>query len=274
MTSSQLSLFDAQAQRGALTAPIENIFSKANLRMAANENGEVIYCFSDVLAIITGTSNPRKEMANVKKALEKQGIQLCQIMAQVKFRANDGKLYKMWGGTRPQIFRGLQEVNSPRMSSFKQWLSFAGDEFLKEQENPDLAIQRGYEGYLKKGYSPAFASRRAKSVIHRKALTETWKRHGITAPREFALLTDRESKGVFGMTTSQLKRDRDLTPCQNLRDRMTLSEIAAQDMADTVIAALVEKDNPYGYMQNGVEVDTGSAVGARLLADLQKVLGA
>ena len=97
MTSSQLSLFDAQAQRGALTAPIENIFSKANLRMAANENGEVIYCFSDVLAIITGTSNPRKEMANVKKALEKQGIQLCQIMAQVKFRANDGKLYKMWG---------------------------------------------------------------------------------------------------------------------------------------------------------------------------------
>ena len=274
MTSSQLSLFDAQAQRGALTAPIENIFSKANLRMAANENGEVIYCFSDVLAIITGTSNPRKEMANVKKALEKQGIQLCQIMAQVKFRANDGKLYKMWGGTRPQIFRGLQEVNSPRMASFKQWLSFAGDEFLKEQENPDLAIQRGYEGYLKKGYSPAFASRRAKSVIHRKALTETWKRHGITTPREFALLTDHESKGVFGLTTSQMKRDRNLTPCQNLRDRMTLSEIAAQDMADTVIAALVEKNNPYGYIQNGVEVDKGSAVGARLLADLQRVLGA
>ena len=274
MTSSQLSLFDAQARQTALTAPIENIFNKAHLRMAANENGEVVYCFSDLLAILTGTSNPRKEMANVKKALEKQGIQLCQIMAQVKFRAKDGKLYKMWGGTRPQIFRGLQEVNSPRMASFKQWLSFAGDEFLKEQENPDLAIQRGYEGYLRKGYSPAFASRRAKSVIHRKALTETWKRHGITKPREFALLTDRESKGVFGLTTFQMKRDRNLSPCENLRDRMTLSEIAAQDMTDTVIAALVEKNNPYGYTQNGVEVDKGSAVGARLLADLQRVLGA
>ena len=43
-------------------------------------------------------------------------------------------------------------------------------------------------------------------------------------------------------------------------------------MADTVISLLVEKNDPYGYEENGIEVDKGSAVGARLLADLERVL--
>ena len=257
----------------SLSIPAEiGVFDKSNLRMTTNDEGEVVYCFSDVLAVLTGTANPRHEMVNVKKALEKQGIQLCQVMEQFKFRASNGKLYKMWGGTRQQIFRGLQEVNSPRMASFKQWLSYAGDQYLKEQENPDLAIQRGMERYRAMGMTEEQAMLRAKSVIHRKELTDKWATHGISAPRDFARLTDRESKGVFGKTTGEMKRDRGLSAYGNLRDRMTKPELTAQDVADTVISLLVEKNDPYGYEENGIEVDKGSAVGARLLADLERVL--
>lgn len=267
-------LFGNTNAQNSLPVPVEKMFDKSHLRMTTNEDGEVIYCFSDVLAMATGTSNPRKEMANVKKALEKQGIQLCQVMAHVKFRAKDGKLYTMWGGTRQQIFRALQEVRSPRLAPFKKWLSYAGDEYLKEQENPDLAIQRGYEGYLKKGFTPKHAMLRAKSILHRKHLTEQWSSHGITTPREFALLTDRESKGVFGKTTGEMKKDRNLPASANLRDKMNVEEITAQDVADVAISLLIDKRNPYGYAENCTEVDKGSAVGARLLADLQRTLEA
>ena len=266
-------LFGNANAQNSLPVPAE-MFDKSNLRMTINEDGEVVYCFSDVLAMATGTSSPRKEMSNVKKALEKQGIQLCQVMGQFKFRASNGKLYTMWGGTRQQIFRGLQEVRSPRIAPFKQWLSYAGDEYLKEQENPDLAIQRGYEGYLKKGFTPKHAMLRAKSVLHRKHLTEQWSSHGIKTPREFALLTDRESRDVFGRTTGEMKKDRNLPATANLRDKMSVEETTAQDVADVAISLLIDKHNPYGYSENCTEVDKGSAVGARLLADLQRTLEA
>lgn len=267
-------LFGNSNTQNSLPVPVEKMFDKSHLRMTTNEDGEVVYCFSDVLAVLTGTSNPRHEMVNVKKSLEKQGIQLCQVMEQFKFRASNGKLYTMWGGTRQQIFRALQEVRSPRIAPFKEWLSHAGDEYLKEQENPDLAIQRGIDRYRAMGMSEEQAKLRARSVIHRRELTDKWASHGISQPRDFARLTDRESKGVFGKSTSEMKRDRNLPATGNLRDKMTKPELAAQDVADVAISLLIDKHNPYGYTENCTEVDKGSAVGARLLADLQRTLEA
>ena len=177
------------------------IFEGREIRTAANKNGELVYCFSDILAVATGTANPRHEMVNVKKALEKDGIQLYQIMEQFKFKATNGKFYKMWGGTREQILHTLQYINSPRVAPVKKWLAHAGEIVIKEAQNPDLAIKRGYENYCKKGMSPQMAMKRAKSVLHRNCLTDQWKSHGISQPREFAMLTDRESKGIFGKTT-------------------------------------------------------------------------
>ena len=228
----------------------------------------------DVVEFLSESSAPKKYASKLKKQLIADGFQWstkCRLLA---LTASDGKKYRTSCLKTEDILRVIEEIPSPKAEPLKQQIAQMAHERIEEIQNPDLGVQRCYEGLIKKGHSPAFASRRIKSVIHRKALTETWKRHGITTPRDFALLTDRESQGISGKTTSQMKRDRDLAPCQNLRDCMSLSEITAQDTTDTVIAALVEKNNPYGYTQNGVEVDKGSAVGARLLADLQRVLGA
>ena len=46
---------------------------------------------------------------------------------------------------------------------------------------------------------------------------------------------------------------------------MSLAELTAQDVGDTVISALITKNNPYGFNENAVEVDKGSAVGAEVL---------
>ena len=270
MTSSQLSLFDAQAQQAALTAPI----SVSEIVRKKWEDGEWWYAFMDVVEFLSGSSAPKKYASKLKKQLIADGFQWstkCRLLTLV---ASDGKKYRTSCLKTEDILRVIEEIPSPKAEPLKQQIAQMAHERIEEIQNPDLAIQRGYEGYLKKGYSPAFASRRAKSVIHRKALTETWKRHGITTPREFAQLTDRESKGIFGKTTGEMKRDRDLEPSSSLRDEMTLSEITAQDVADTVIAALAEKECSWGYSENAVQVDRGSEVGAKVLADLQKVLEA
>ena len=234
--------------------------------------GQWYFAYKDVVAVLADTNRLDRYCTDLKKKMISEGFEWSEKIGVLKIAASDGKSYRTSCFSQVDILRLIEEIPSPKAEPLKQEIARLANERIEEMENPDLAVQRGYEGYVKKGYSPAFASRRAKSVIHRKALTEAWRTHGIEKPKEFAMLTDRESRGIFNRTTGEMKRDRNLPATGNLRDRMSLSEIAAQDMADTVIAALVEKHNPYGYEENGVEVDKGSAVGARLLADLQRTL--
>lgn len=252
--------------------PIE--YKGKPIRRSQLEDGTEVWVVTDVIAAVTQSKNPTDYWYRVKRRMKEEGNEISTNCRQLKIQASDGKFYAMEVMTREQILRMLESIPSKKAELCKQWIAHLANERIEEINNPDLAIQRGYEGYIRKGYSPAFASRRAKSVIHRKALTEAWKSHGIEKPKEFAMLTDRESKGIFGKTTGEMKKDHNLPATGNLRDNMSLAEIAAQDMTDTVIAALVEKHNPYGYEENGVEVDKGSAVGARLLADIQRTLEA
>ena len=53
---------------------------------------------------------------------------------------------------------------------------------------------------------------------------------------------------------------------------MSLAELTAQDVGDTVISALITKNNPYGFDENAVQVDAGSRVGAEVLKMVRGVL--
>ena len=248
------------------------LFDESKLRMGRNKDGEVVYCLSDVLSVLTGTKNPRHEMWNVRKSLERQGIDMSQIMEQFKFTASNGKCYHMLGGTREQIFRVLQEIRSPRLAPFKQWLAQAGSEYLHESENPDLAIQHGYRSYRKRGLSAEQAMTRAKSVMVRNMLTEKWADHGITSPRQFALLTNRAYENTFGKTAKQMKDENNLPDWSSLRDHMNLAEMTVVVTTETATSMLIDKHNPNGYVENMKQVDRASEVGRRVMSELLRVL--
>ena len=79
-------LFSAyEKPRSKAIAPID--FDPKTLRTAVNEKGETVYCLSDVLAMVTETTSPRSLMRDVQKRLIKQGVQVCEIVAQYKFMA-------------------------------------------------------------------------------------------------------------------------------------------------------------------------------------------
>lgn len=236
--------------------------------------GVVYYSIVDVVRAITGSASPRKLWVWAKNEITADGLQLSKITRRLKLKASDGKMRLTDCADQAGIILIIEYLHSPKAAPFRVWFSQLASERIEEIRNPDLALKRGYEGYLKKGMSPKKAMARARGVLARTGLTEEWRSHGIEKPKEFAMLTDRESRGIFGKTTSEMKKDRNLAPIQSLRDNMSLSELAAQFVGDVAISQLIEKNNPQGYDENAVEVDKGSAAGARVLADLNRLLEA
>ena len=268
------SLSPHEEPKADLPAPLTRLYNSNPIRTARNDKGEEVWAVIDVISAVTGSKNPRQYWYVTKRRMIAEGADEYTICLLLKIPDWNGKTQETQVMTIPQILRLLQSLPSKKAEPFRQWMAEAGYILLKEAQNPDLAIERGYKRYLAMGMSEEQAKLRVKSVIHRKALTDKWASHGITLPRDFALLTDRESQGIFGKTTSQMKRDRNLPAYGNLRDEMTKPELTAQDTADTVISLLIDRHHPYGYAENAAEVDKGSAIGARLLADIEKALEA
>lgn len=216
-------------------APIT--FDFKPLRTAVNEKGETVYCLSDVLAMITETTSPRSLMRDVQKRLLKQGVQLCEIVAHVKFKAKDGKYYSMLGGTREQIFRVLQEVNSPRVAPFKSWLAQLGNERLEEIENPEKGVENATEAYRKQGKSDSWIE------------ADTLQSHGITKAVDFAHFTDRTNIAVYGHKAQAEKASRGITKTQNLRDCSTETELGLLYLHESACREGIEKTDAYGRTQ-------------------------
>ena len=252
---------------------ISNLTYKGKpIRRAKLEDGTEVWVVIDVIGAVTGSKKPTQYWNTTKRRMIADGADGSTICSLITIKDALGRDQQTQVMTLPQLLRMLQSLPSKKAEPFRIFMAEAGYTLIKEAANPDLAIRRGMDRYKAIGMSEEQAKLRIRSVIHRKELTDKWASHGISAPREFALLTDRESKGVFGKTTGEMKHDRNLPACGNLRDKMTKPELAAQDVADVTISLLIDKHNPYGYAENCTEVDKGSAVGARLLADLQRTL--
>lgn len=247
-------------------------YKNHQLRTAHLEDGTEVWVVSDVIGAVTQSKNPRHYWNVVKGRMEKEGNQSVTNCYHLKVMASDGKFYDTDVMTREDILRMLQSIPSKKAEPFKQWIAKLANERIEEIQNPDLAVKRGVEGYLKKGMTPKQAEIRAKGVIARKTLTDKWASHGINSRREFALLTDRVSKGTFSKTTSEMKKDKNLAPYQNLRDKMTIQELTAQMVSETAISLLIDQNRPMGFKSNAREVDKGSSVGRRVLADLNHIL--
>ncbi len=94
--------------------------------------------------------------------------------------AADGKLRMTDVVDTEQRLRLVQSIPSPKVEPFKQWLARVGYERMEETEDPELALERGMETYLKKGYSRDWINQRLKSIEVRKELTDEWEDRGIT----------------------------------------------------------------------------------------------
>lgn len=128
------------------------LFENQPIRTAWNEEQEEWY-FSvvDVIHVLTGSENPRRYWSDLKRKLKSEGAtQLYENIVQLKMKSSDGKNYKTDAATTEQLLRIIQSIPSPRAEPVKRWLAEVGRERIEETIDPEQAIDRALETYLKR----------------------------------------------------------------------------------------------------------------------------
>ena len=195
---------------------ILQLFEDKKIRTAWDEEQEEWY-FSivDVISVLTGTENPRRYWSDLKRKLKKEGaVQLYEKIVQLKMLSSDGKRYKTDVANTEQLLRIIQSVPAPKAEPFKAWLARVGRERIEETIDPEQAIDRALETYLKKGYSEEWVHQRLLAIRIRNELTDEWQKRGVEKGKEYAILTDEISRAW-----SASRRDR----LFNLRQRGLLN---------------------------------------------------
>ena len=154
-------------------------------------------------------------------------------------RAADGKKRLTDVVNTEQILRIIRSVPSKKAEPFKAWLAMVGRERIEETIDPEQAIDRALETYLKKGYSGEWVHQRLLAIRIRNELTDEWRMHGVQKGREYAILTDEIMHAWTGMSTRQYKNLKGLKK-ENLCDNMSDLELVTDIVVDT--AALPERN--------------------------------
>ena len=144
----------------------------------------------DIVGVLTDSTDSKDYWYRVKKrASDEEQIELSTICRQLKLPASDGKNYKTDCANTEGILRIIQSIPSPKAEPFKKWLAKVGYERIEEIENPELAQERMKNIYEQKGYSKDWIDKRLRGIAVRQNLTDEWKERGITAQKDYAILT-------------------------------------------------------------------------------------
>lgn len=237
-------------------------------------NNEWFYSIIDVIGILTESERPEKYWNDLKKKLNnEEEFQLSEKIGRLKMIAKDGKNRLTDCANRETIFRIIQSVPSPNAEPFKQWFARLAEERIQETINPELAVERARQTYLKKGYTDEWINARIKGIPARNELTEEWKNRGVTEQRDFAILTDEISKGTFGITTQKHKDIKNLNENQTLRDNMSPLELALTTLAEVTTTELHRTNDSQGMVELKADAHDGGEVAAITRKNIEKRIG-
>ena len=163
--------------------------------------------------------------------------------------AADGKKRMTDVADTEQLLRIIQSIPSPKAEPFKLWLAQVGRERIEETIDPELAIDRALETYLKKGYTREWINQRLQAIQVRKELTDEWQDRGVQKGVEYAILTDEITRAWSGMSTRQYKRLKGLKK-ENLRDNMTTTELVLNMLAETSTTDISKAEQPQSFSEN------------------------
>ena len=150
-------------------------FEERSIRTAWDEEREEWY-FSvvDVIAVLTESIDPAAYWRKLKQRLKAEGNETVTNCHGLKMRATDGKMRVTDVANTEQLLRLIQSIPSPKAEPFKLWLAQVGRERIEETIDPEQAIDRALETYLKKGYSVDWVHQRLLSIRVRNELTAEW----------------------------------------------------------------------------------------------------
>ena len=192
---------------------------------------------------------------------------------QLKLKSpKDGKRRQTDVADTEQLLRIIQSIPSPKAEPFKLWLAQVGRERIEETIDPEQAIDRALETYLKKGYSEEWVHQRLLAIRIRNELTDEWQKRGVRKGKEYAILTDEISKAWSGMTTRQYKQLKGLKK-ENLRDNMSDLELVLNMLAEASTTGISQAEKPEGMAENLAVAQRGGRVAGNARKELEREMG-
>lgn len=254
------------------------LFEDKKIRTAwDSEKEEWYFSIVDVVGVLTEQPTQRGAStywAVLKKRLKEEGAeQLLTNCKQLKMKSpKDGKRYKTDVADTEQLLRIIQSIPSPKAEPFKMWLAQVGRERIEETIDPEQAIDRALETYLKKGYTEEWVHQRLLAIRIRNELTEEWKKRGVEKGKEYAILTDEITRAWAGMGTGQYKKLKGLKK-ENLRDNMSDLELVLTMLAEATTTGISKQEQPAGFEESRKVAKRGGGVAGRARQDIEAEMG-
>ena len=251
------------------------IFEDKKIRAKWDDEQEKWY-FSVVDVIAVLTDNDYQKSRNywkwLKNKLIQEGSELVSDTNQLKMKSVDGKYYNTYVMTTEQVLRLIQSIPSKRAEPFKLWLAQVGKERIDEAYDPEIAINRALDTYRKKGYSEEWINQRLKTIDIRKEFTDELKEKGISASKDFAILTNILTQAWSGYSVKEYKNLKGLKK-ENLRDNMTNMELVLNMLAETSSTEISKSKNRKGFKEAEDSVKKGGNIAKIAKEQLEKETG-
>ena len=226
------------------------LFEDQKIRVAWDaEREEWYFSIVDVVTVLTNSTDPTAYWRKLKQRLKAEGNESVTNCHALKMRAADGKNRLTDVADTEQLLRIIQSIPSKKAEPFKAWLAMVGRERIEETIDPEQAIDRALEIYLKKGYSEEWVHQRLLAIRIRNELTDEWKKRGVQKGREYAILTDEITRAWSGMNTRHYKNLKGLKK-ENLRDNMSDLELVLTMLAEASTTDITKAEQPQGFDEN------------------------
>lgn len=226
----------------------------------------------DIVGALTGSADPAAYWRKLKQRLKAEGNETVTNCHGLKMRAADGKMRLTDVASTEDILRLIQSIPSPKAEPFKLWLARVDAERIEETADPELAIDRAFETYLKKGYSKEWIHQRLLSIRIRNDLTAEWDTRGVKKGVEYAILTDEITKAWAGMTTRQYKSLKGLKK-ENLRDNMSDLELVLNMLAEATTTEISKTVKPETFNENANVARQGGQVAGNARKEIETKTG-
>ena len=238
-------------------------------------NEDWYFSIIDVIEVLVeNNKRPRKYWSDLKQKLISEGfVEVSEKIGQLKMLAKDGKMRLTDVADTKTLLRIIQTIPSPKAEPFKRWLAQIGSERLDEIVNPELAINRAKETYIRKGYDDSWIAQRLKSIDSRKELTDNWKERGAK-DRDYAILTDEIYKSTFNMNTAQYKELKGISNTKrNLRDSMGNLELAITNLAEVTANEMHNTNNSFGLDELKDDVQEAGKITGKARREIEEKIG-
>lgn len=249
------------------------LFEDKKIRTAWDEEKEEWY-FSvvDVVSILTDSADPKQYIKKMRTRDPELSAKWGTICTPVEMIAADGKKRKIQSADTEGLLRIIQSIPSPKAEPFKMWLAAVGRERIEETIDPEQAIGRAFETYLKKGYTREWIYQRLLSIRVRNELTDEWQDRGVQKGVEYAILTDEITRAWSGLDTRQYKQLKGLKK-ENLRDNMSTTEIVLNMLAEVSTTEISKAEAPETFEENRSVAQKGGRVAGEARRSIEQQTG-